>query len=135
MMVNPKEFPLSVVVGQQEVTLWIPVLNNPKQVHEPGELYTKKIYTTNIPTPTVDQVVLFHDKELSDPDLGPFWECRRRYMDLRGRWHLELNVMVIDPVEINREYFAYKQGFTVWDTDLDGDPIVNMLRSEWVRYE
>lgn len=122
--------------------MWLSVIDGSTSTYtSSGKLYYKDVETGFIPEPGVDDIVLYKHKDEDDEYDGPLWHVRRRYMDNKGNWHIDLSRLVINPNEHWQEIFKNRLAMgrnynyeTAWYTDRDEDPIPLLIRGGWVEY-
>ncbi len=79
------------------IVMWLGVSHNSKTWGDSGTLYTKTLDTIHVPVPGQDEVYIYFDIE-NDED-GMLMSVKRRWMDHKGTWNVELTRIHINPSE------------------------------------
>lgn len=75
------------------ITLWLPI----HTTRHDSTLWVQKRRSMFLPNGR-DAIVLFMHKDPGDdPQDGPMLEPRRRYMDVDGNWHIQLQRVIVKP--------------------------------------
>lgn len=126
------------------IVMWLGVSHNSKTWGDNGTLYTKTLDTIHVPVPGEDEVSIYFDIE-NDED-GMLSSVKRRWMDHKGTWHVELTRIHINPSEgmceaigqHSRTRLQYGNSIIsdrcLWETEDPESLERKMLGDGWVEY-
>lgn len=125
--------------------MWLSVIDGSDEnrgLFGPNKLFYKPQKSFFIPTPEVDDVILWSGEDDDGTQTeGPLWSVKRRYMGHGGLWHIELSKMVLNPNEfwVNAIRNRLASGKAIihersWYPESDGDPYPNLIRGGWREY-
>lgn len=128
-----------------QTVLWLEVTVRASSFGNCGEggLYIRRITFAHPPEVGGDDQICLYPSSDDPDDLigGPMWGFKRRYWDVVGALHLELQTMHVDPQGPLAKHFKTRRfddpsirRDRVWHTDQDGDPRPSLLAGGWAEY-